>query len=435
MGSLDSIITLNISRSAAAVSRQGFGVALILGPNASGWGSDRIRTYTSPSALLQDGFTTSHEEYKQAVALYAQEVKPTKFKVGKTAATPAAQVTTITPNVATQAVQDYTVTIDGEEFTFTSDATPTAAEVVTGLTSIINASTQPLTASGTNTLILTADEAGVGFTIAVTANLSAAATVANAGVGTDLAAIKAIDNDWYALILCDGAAATIMGAAAWIESERKIYVASNADAAVIAAGTTDIASRLKAKSYTRTAFIYSANHGSGTEGAALGNVLPRVPGAWTIKFKSLVGITADALTDTQFTVAKSKNANVYTTVAGAGMLEEGIVASGEFLDVIVGIDWIHANMQADAFQALRDEPKIPYTNAGAGVIESIIRNRLQLAITNGILAADPSPVIVVPLVADQDPADKAVRRLAGITFAATLAGAVHATTINGYVSV
>lgn len=435
MGSLDSIITLNITRSAAAVSRQGFGVALILGSNASGWGSDRIRTYTSPTAMLSDGFTTSNEEYKQAVALYAQDVKPTRFKVGKTLATPAAQVTTITPNVATQAIQEYSVTLDGEEFTFTSDETPTAAEVVSGLTSIINASSQALTASGTNTLILTADEAGVGFTVAVSANLTAAATTPNAGVATDLATIKGIDNDWYALILCDAAAASIMGAAAWIQTERKVYVASNSDSAVIAAGTSDIGSRIKAKGYTRTTYIYSADHASGTEGAALGTVLPRTPGAWTLKFKTLTGITPDNLTDAQISIAKAKNVNVYTTVAGSGMLEEGVVGSGEFLDVIVGVDWIHANMQADIFQALRNEPKLPYTNPGAGVIESIIRNRLQLAITATILAADPAPAIVVPLVADQDPADKAARRLAGITFAATLAGAVHATTINGYVSV
>lgn len=269
----------------------------------------------------------------------------------------------------------------------------------------------------------------------MSANLAAVATTPNAGIETDLNAIKAVDNDWYALILCDSAAASIMAAADWIESERKIFLASNGDSAVIAAGTTDIASRLKAKAYSRTAFLYSADHAAGSEGAALGNVLPRTPGSWTLKFKTLSGITVDSLTDTQLTVAKGKNANVYTSVGGAGMLEEGIVASGEYLDVIVGIDWIHANMQADIFQALRNQPKLPYTNAGAAVVESIIRNRLQLAVTASILSDDPAYSVVVPLISEQDTADKSVRRLGGITFAATLAGAVHAATINGYVSV
>lgn len=435
MSSIDNIVTLNISRSAAAVSRQGFGVALILGDSATGWGSDRIRSYTSPAALLDDGFTVDDPEYIEAVALYAQDVKPVRFKIGKRAAVDTAQVTTLTPDVTSQSIQDYWVRINGTEFRFTSDASPTAGEVVTGLNALINAGSEPTTATGTNTSVLTADEAGIPFTVTQSANLTAAPTTPNSGVGTDLSAIQAIDNDWYALILCDDANGAILGAAAWIETQRKVYIASTGADAVATAGSSDIASRLKAKSYNRTAIIYSEDYESGAAGAAAGNFLPRAPGTWTLKFKSLVGIAADALTDTKVTIAKAKNANIYTTVAGAGMLEEGVVASGEFLDVIVGIDWIHANMQSDIFQALRDSPKLPYTNAGAGVVEAIIRTRLQLAITNSILAADPAPAVVVPLVSEQDPADKSVRRLGGITFKATLAGAVHATTINGYVSV
>lgn len=433
---IDSIVTLNISRSAAAVSRAGFGTALILGSNATGWGTDRVRTYTSPAALLDDGFETGDMEYKAALALYSQPNKPTRFKVGKRAAGAAvAQVTTFTPNVSVQAEQDFVVEINDEVYTLTSDDTPTAAEIVSGLIAMINADDVPVTASGTNTLILTSDTAGMGFRTASSANMSGVLTTPNVGIQSDLNEIKAIDNDWYGLILCDRTANTIVQAAAWIQAERKVFVACSSDSAVIAAGTSDVASRLKAAGYDRTLYLYSADQANMPEGAVLGNALPYTPGSYTLKFKTLVGITVDALTESQITIAKGKNANVYTTVAGAGMLEEGIVASGEFFDVIVGIDWIHVNMQADIFQGLRDVPKIPYTDVGASVIEAKIRKRLQLAVSAQILAEDPAFSVTTLPRADQDPADKAARRWGGWQFTGTLAGAIHAVAVNGYVSV
>lgn len=435
MSSLDNVVKLNITRSAAAVSRPGFGIALILGASATGWGSDRIRTYTSPAAMLEDGFSTGDLEYKQASKLYSQTVKPQKFKVGRRL-TAVAQVKTFTPDVTTQSIQHYIATIDGVEYDFTSDATPTAAEVVTGLIALINAdSAAKVTASGTTTLILTADVAGIGFSATGSANLTGVDTTPNTGVATDIAQINDIDKDWYALILCDRNNEQIMEAAATIESMRRIFVTMTADAAVIAAGTTDIASRLKAKGYNRTYYGYSADQASGPEGAMLGEILPRVVGSYTAKFKSMAGITTDPLTDSQITIAKSKNANIYTVIAGQGTTEEGVVASGEFLDVIIGVDWIHVNMQADIFQILRDNPKIPMTNAGGATLEQAITNRLNLAVTNGILTNDPEPEVNVPLVSDLDPADKVARKFSGITFKAYLAGAVHAVEIEGNVSV
>ncbi len=431
--SLNDIVTLNIARSAAAVSRQGFGIALILGGNATGWSTDRIRSYSDPADMLTDGFTSSDAEYKAAQKLMGQPLKPTSFKVGRQL-TAVAQVVTVTPTPADDTT--FTETIDGVDYAFTTTTSATAADVVTGLAALINADADAkVTASGTNTLILTADTAGVSFTHAEGTGLAAVTTTANVGVATDLAEIAAIDDDWYALVIESRVADVIMEAAAYVETVRKIFVACSSDAAVIAAGATDVASRLKALAYTRTAYLYSADQANYPEAAALGNILPLTPGAWTLKFKTLTGITADALTSTQVTTTKAKKANIYTTVGGAGMVEEGVVASGEYLDVIVGIDWIHSNMQADIFQALRDNDKLPYTNPGAGVIEQIIRNRLRLAQLATILADDPDFVVTVPLVSAQDSADKAVRRLAGITFSATLAGAIHSTTINGKVEV
>jgi len=79
-------------------------------------------------------------------------------------------LTTVTANVA---IAQYTQTINGTPYTFVSDGTPTATEVVTGLKALINAD-GPLavTATGTTTLILTADVVGADFTHSVSANMS-----------------------------------------------------------------------------------------------------------------------------------------------------------------------------------------------------------------------------------------------------------------------
>lgn len=89
-----------------------------------------------------------------------------------------AQVTTYTPSAGTAA--SYQVSINDKTFEYLGDGSDTAAEVVTALTALINADADlPVTASGSSTLILTADVAGVPFTTASTANMSAAATTAN----------------------------------------------------------------------------------------------------------------------------------------------------------------------------------------------------------------------------------------------------------------
>lgn len=89
-----------------------------------------------------------------------------------------AQVTTYTPTAGTAAT--YQVSINEKTFQYLGDGSDTAAEIVTALIALINADSDlPVTASGTSTLILTADVAGVPFTTSATANMSAAATTAN----------------------------------------------------------------------------------------------------------------------------------------------------------------------------------------------------------------------------------------------------------------
>ncbi len=140
------------------------------------------------------------------------------------------------------------------------------------------------------------------------------------------------------------------------------------------------------------------------------------------------------LTDTQAGNATGKNCMVFVPVGGVNMTEEGQTASGEYIDVIIGIDWLQARMTERVFGRLVNLPKIPFTDPGIAVIEAEIKAQLKDAVSAGLLAATPAPTVTVPLAKDISSEDKAARQLNGITFLGYLAGAIHSTTIQGVVT-
>lgn len=97
--------------------------------------------------------------------------------------TAVAQVNTYTVAiVAADAAQTDTITINGTDVSYTSDATPTIAEISAGLVSAINSSSEAssVTASGWVTdIIVTSDTAGTAFTSSVSENITDTATTPN----------------------------------------------------------------------------------------------------------------------------------------------------------------------------------------------------------------------------------------------------------------
>ena len=135
----------------------------------------------------------------------------------QTAVTPAGEVDTFTPaNVAVGNVFTLTATQKNGTTTtisYTAAAT-TAADVVTGLTALINASSDPVfysvTPSGTSTLILTSKNLGTTFSIASSASggtatfTRAATTPASGRAFSDISAsfpgARVLHNGYWAII-------------------------------------------------------------------------------------------------------------------------------------------------------------------------------------------------------------------------------------------
>lgn len=62
------------------------------------------------------------------------------------------------------AVNTWTLKINDSTFSFASDSTPTQTEIATGLKAAVNAGSEPVTATGTTTCVVTADVPGRPFT-------------------------------------------------------------------------------------------------------------------------------------------------------------------------------------------------------------------------------------------------------------------------------
>jgi len=273
--------------------------------------------------------------------------------------------------------------------------------------------------------------------------------VGDADLTATLNAIVNEDNDWYALIVTDHTKANQLLAAAWTETQRKIYCLSSDEAAIVdttdGADSTSIAAQLKASSYLRSCLLYSAVADTQfPEAAALGRILPLDPGSYTLKFKTLAGITVDSLTATQKTNALAKYCNTYTTIGGVNIVEEGKVSGNEWLDTIVFIDWCQARITEGVYGVYVNNDKLPYTDAGIAAHEAEIAKVGDQGIAQGGVSpyaedSDGNQIggyfIVLPKLEDISAADKNNRILNGVKFTFYLAGAIHASVINGIVTV
>jgi hypothetical protein len=429
--SLQDIVSVVITTAAAAVTRRGFGVPLILSAHALY--TDRVREYEELADLVADGFATTSPEYKAAAAFFAQSPRPEKVKVGRRALKPTLRYT-LTPVVQNE--HTYVVTHNGTDYEYESDADATATEICDGLRTAMAAATG-VSLSGTTTLIISASAAGGWFSLEADADDFAIANDnADPGVATDLAAILLADSDWYGLVSTHKSAAEIAAIAAWVESNERLFLAASSNSDIIGSGTSDVASTLKTAAYARSTVFYHPNPGQFADAAIMGRCLPLDPGSETWKFKTLAGVSTVALTPSQFSNAKGKRAMVYTTVGGIGITEEGVTSSGEYIDVIRFRDWLKARMQEDVFALLARSEKVPYTDAGIAGIESVVRGVLSEGIAAGGLDSDPDTYgVTVPAVADISTADRSTRTLPDVKWNARLAGAVHSAELSGVISV
>ena len=424
---LTDIIEINISRETAAVAQTNFNVPLFVSAHTKF--AERARSYSSLVAVADD-FTSTDTAYIAAQKLFSQSLTPSRIVIGRRL------VPSSTVNVSAVAVGSYTLTINEVPFVFVAGALDTAITISAGLKTAYDVT--PVTGvtvtdnlDGSLTVAST-----IGYALEVSANMSQADSPSVESWTTTINEITNVENTWYSVMIESHIDADILAVAGQIEAMKKVYATSSSDAAIKTTSTTDIFSKLKALGYQRTFGMYSATADTEfPECAWVGYQLQEQPGSNTWAYKALSGVTVSTLSDTESTNIHNKSGSTYERVGGLSSTIGAKMFGGEWIDVMIFVDWLEQRMKERLWSRMANSKKIPYTAAGAAIIEAEIRAQLNDGIRVGGLAPSPAPTVEVPDVLSVSINARAQRIFEGIKFEARLAGAIHFVKIAGTVTV
>lgn len=258
---------------------------------------------------------------------------------------------------------------------------------------------------------------------------------------------------WYGLGVADDediADADWIGVAAAIEASSlsRILAITTSDVATIeTTSTTDLASKLKAAGYGRTFVQYSTSSkyaALSSFGRAFTVNFTGSNTTLTLKFKQLPGITYETLTVNQAAALDAKNCNVFVYYQNdTAILQQGVMANGDFFDERHGLDWLQNYMQTNLYNLLyTSTTKIPQTDAGVTRLLANVEQSMDQSVTNGLVAAGvwnggdigelvagdtltKGYYVYAQPLSEQAQSDREARKAPLIQVACKLAGAVH----------
>lgn len=438
---LSDIINSQISLQTQTPSKPGFGTPLIYAQTVPF--ADLYRIYASTASMVADGFDVNSPAYLAATVIKSQAASPVSFKVMKASShvNHVVKVSVIDSGLQGGFRIGVPVggTFNGTPVFYTPVSGDTAAIIAGHLQIPIEGAIEPSSttiAAG----VLTVTNTGAAAPVSRIQNTTALhiEDVTTAGnIAVDLSAMNNIDSDWYGLVLDINSAARITAAAAWVESNKKLFTPQTSDTdCEDVAVTSDIGSSLEALGYARTGLYFDATDNFGFLGAGIMALqFTAVPGSDTWAYKKVSGASTSRLAPTVRNALRTKKINFYVSESGLSITEGvngggGVSASGEYLDVTRFVDWLNAEIQVRTFQRFASLPKIPYTDKGIDILRAEVIGALkQGALQGGIV--DSTFKVFATLAADQSAVDKGHRYYGGLSWSATLQGAIHTALIQG----
>jgi hypothetical protein len=462
-------------------SQVGLGILCVFGVSARLPIGERIRFYNSLTDVAND-FSTTDPEYLAAQAAFGQNPAPNTIAIARrfNAAVPGELLGSTT---CSKTMSDYTaiatgalsLKVDGA----TKDITGINLTALTTLNAVASAVQTALAAASANSTVIydgerfivrsgtTGADSSVGFATAAPAGTDLAqllglrqtdGAVSTQGsaietVTQSLDAVQTINPKWYGFILTSEATVqNIKDAAAWAETQMKMFGYTTADGTVVASAVTDdVASALKSSKYNRTMGQWDSTMGydiASIMACLFTTDFTQPNSTKTLKFKLEPGITPITISETQRQTLESKSINYYTYFGDSAMFTPGVMASGRFADEVYGLDALQNDIQTEVFGYLYSSTtKIPQTDKGMARIVQVIEKVLYQYVSNGFLAPgtwegqDVGQVkngeflpkgfyVYAQPVAQQSQADRAARKAPPITIICTGAGAIHSISIN-----
>jgi len=255
---------------------------------------------------------------------------------------------------------------------------------------------------------------------------------------TALDALILTDDDWYGICIESRETADLQDVGTWANSNKKFFFGCAADAGALLNRNVD-----------REAYLIHNNAAADyPECAWVGRELSKQPGSNTWKWKVLSGQNASTFSSSQLTTIRNLNGNALQEQSGATFTNEGIATSGEYIDIIIGQDWVENQILIELLSMFTKNNKVPMDDTGIAKVEAVLRGVLKRAGDNGIIARAISATdlessddkvymyqVTVPARSDLSTNDRATRNLTGVKFEYTTAGAIHKTTVTGLISV
>ena len=240
------------------------------------------------------------------------------------------------------------------------------------------------------------------------------------------------DNDFYFVLATTDDSEVKKAIAEVVNTNgRKIFVTR---------ATSDVElGQLGEAKYERTVICYHTTENEYMDAALIGECGSQEVGSITWKFKKLFGITSESFTETELETIHSQGAIAYVTKAGDDQTSEGIVVSGEYIDIVHAKDYVQFNIEYKVQKLFNKTAKVPYTNTGIAMIENEVINVLQSCYNSGIIAENDEGKVLFstnfPKRSEVPQADRTAREYNVGTFEFELAGAVHEAKIYGSIIV
>jgi hypothetical protein len=165
--------------------------------------------------------------------------------------------------------------------------------------------------------------------------------------------------------------------------------------------------------------------------AWMGKMLPMQPGSATWAFKNLNSVQAADIGELNRLEIDQNNGNYYVNAAGSSFTVNGKMLGGDYIDTIIGIDWLDNTIKIDMTELFKTAPKVPYNTAGITLVENTLNGSLAKAVQNGIINEYE---ITVPRYEDTTSSERGTRVLNNVSFTAVLTGAIQKVVINGVVT-
>ena len=444
----DNFVDVQISVSDQSISLENFGLPMVVTYHTVF--AERAKLYADSAEAIEDGFDEESPTVKMIDAIKAQRPCPPYVAVGRRALA-FEKSWELSPQVTTEGfVYSFTFTkLSGatpttQAVSYTVPGSATATSVATAIAAIITAFSGLTATAALGVITVDVDTAGELWSITRGAKVQQEAlhledVTADPGIATDLQAIRDFMPAFYGVALDSCSKAEALAAAAKVATwSNVIFMPETSDTKAELGTEGNILLSLVALQYANVAVpaYHRTNTASYMTCRMMGYVFAKDPGSVSWAHKALAGMPSDDLSSSAIAYLKASDGVCYVQIREGVYGTHGEWAwkacSGEWMDVVRGIDWLTAVIKAEQIGLIAANDKIAFTDSGISLHEATLRGSLAQGAVNVLDGA--TVAIQTPLASSFTAAQKATRVLSGLTFTGTLQGAITAVTIRGAVT-